>query len=594
MDISGGHSDSEPAGPASRMAERPSEFLRLTICYLEGDLPAEELQSLQNFMRDDAANREAFVRLCRIYIGVVDEIKAEALLSQAGSDGALSGAVVMPRVRDENGANLAGPIADRMANVFASFTPAGGAWRGPNGRNRRHLGWIAFIATAALAAITVLTIRLLFTPPPRADNIVLSCIAAKWAAGRQINRGASVPAQGIELLHGLVEIHMQSGALLVVHGPARLTFPSARRVSLTHGSIVVRVPHTIAGFTVETNSASIVDLGTEFGVTAKPGTPTFTEVFAGHVAVRSTDNANRSLPPRILHQGQAVQISRQTIRVAAFEPLQFTRPAAFALRLRASASAGSSPGDQGYARWRATIYAISRMPDLRTYYTFTPDPVSNNILVNQSAATAGRYNGLLGHPGILNSSPAWTKGRWPAKTALKFSLTKHTAVHMSVGSHFVPTHAITIFVWLKPDDLGHTDHIINQVKPTDPRFNLCWLGSRETLYGPNAIYFDWGTGRVLSGPVLPKISKWTFLAVTARPDRSVRFYVDGKLVSIRPCPPGPKPHSMQLLIGAPGLVNSGTRRMYMKGRIGELAIFSRRLSSSEIFEIYRSGRPPVN
>ena len=474
MDISDGHGKLDPAGPAPRVAERPSDFLRLAICYLEGDLPAEELQSLQNFMRDDAANREAFVRLCRIYIGVVDEMKAEALLSQAGSEGAIGGVVVMPRVLDEYVADLEHPIAPEMPDVFASFTPAGGVWRrGPNGRNRRHLGWIAFIATAALAAITVLTIRILFAPPPHADNIVLSCIDAKWAAGRQISSGARVPANGIELLHGLVEIHMQSGALVVVRGPARLKCPSARRVSLTHGNIVVHVPHTIAGFTVQTKSASIVDLGTEFGVTAKPDTPTFTEVFAGHVAVRPADDANRNLPPCILHQGQAVQISRQAIRVSAFEPLQFTRPAVFAVRLRASANAGSSPADQGYARWRASSYAISQMPDLRAYYTFTSDPTQPNMLVNESAATTGRYNGIFGHPGILNSSPTWTKGRWPAKTALKFSLAQHTAVHMSVGSHFVPTHAITIFVWLKPDDLAHSDHIINQVKPADPRFNLC-------------------------------------------------------------------------------------------------------------------------
>ncbi len=594
MTDSAGKSGSYPSENPSRVADRPRDFLRLAVCYMEGGLSADDLRLLESYLRNDSANREAFIRLGRIHIGVVEELKAESYLSASDGQQALTGAVIMPTIFHEPMANRAPSVDLNVPHSdICSFRAQAGENRNElKNRFRRGIGWIAIIATAAIAVITILVLRGSFTPSSK--NILLSCIHARWAKGHQIVSGQRVPDEGVDLLEGLVEVRMQSGALVVVHGPARLHFPSPRQIRLAHGNIVVRVPHTITGFTVKTKSAKIVDLGTEFGVLAKPGRPTLAEVFAGHVAVRSADNVNRGSSPQILHQGQAVRISRQTVQIAAFKPLQFIRPAAFSVWLRASAKAGSSSANYGYARWRASSYAISQMPDLRAYYTFISDPTQPNILINESATTAGRYNGLLGSPGKPNSSPVWSPGRWPAKTALKFSLTRHTAVHMSVGPHFVPTHAITIFVWLKPDDLAHSDHIINQVKPTDPRFNLCWLGSREMHYGPNAIYFDWGTGRVLSGPVLPKIRKWTFLAVTARPDRSVRFYVDGKLVSTRPCPPGPKPHSMQLLIGAPGLVNSGTRRMYMKGSIGELAIFDRKLSSREILTIYRAGRPLRN
>ena len=51
---------------------------------------------------------------------------------------------------------------------------------------------------------------------------------------------------------------------------------------------------------------------------------------------------------------------------------------------------------------------------------------------------------------------------------------------------------------------------------------------------------------------------------------------------------------MRLLIGAPGLVNSGTKYMFLKGRIDELAIFGRVLTASEVSTIYNAGRPVIN
>ncbi len=594
MSDSASKSGSYPSEGPSRVADRPRDFLRLAVCFIEGGLPADDLRLLEDYLRNDSANRSAFVRLCRIYIGVVEELKAESYLSASDSQRALTGAVMMPAMLHEPAANRVPPVGSNIphSDSFALRAQADGNSTKPQNHFRNRIGWIAIVATAAIAVITALVLRGPFTPS--SNNILLSSIHARWASGHQIVSGQRVPDDGVNLLHGLVEVRMQSGALVVVHGPARLHFPSPRQIRLAHGNIVVRVPHTIAGFTVKTKSANIVDLGTEFGVAVTSRKPTSAEVFKGHVAVHCAGAAKSGQSLRILHQGQAVRINRHTIQTAAFNPLRFVRPAAFAECIWAAAKAGTSSANQGYIRWKASSFAISHMSGLKCYYTFTPDPAQPNTLLNESTATFGRYNGRLGNPGVPNSSPTWRPGRWPAKSALQFSLTHHTAVHMRVGPHFVPRRAITIFVWLKPEDLAHTDHIINQIKPEDPRFNLCWLGSQEKPYTPNAIYFDWGTGRVISATVLPKISEWTFLAVTARPDRSVRFYVDGKLASVRPCPPAPKPQSMQLLIGAPGLLNSGTRSLFMIGRIGELGIFNRVLSAPEIRAMYRSGRPPMS
>ena len=48
----------------ARLSEADPEFLRLSVCYLEGELSAKGVEKLQAQLRADPAKREAFVRLC--------------------------------------------------------------------------------------------------------------------------------------------------------------------------------------------------------------------------------------------------------------------------------------------------------------------------------------------------------------------------------------------------------------------------------------------------------------------------------------------------------------------------------------------------
>ncbi len=68
------------------------------------------------------------------------------------------------------------------------------------------------------------------------------------------------------LLEGYAEFSFKNRARLVLEGPVELQIATENKVILTQGKIFTEVPPEAVGFTVETNNAEIVDLGTEFGV----------------------------------------------------------------------------------------------------------------------------------------------------------------------------------------------------------------------------------------------------------------------------------------------------------------------------------------
>jgi hypothetical protein len=91
---------------------------------------------------------------------------------------------------------------------------------------------------------------------------------------------------------GLLEVAFQSGAKIILQGPVEVALESASSVVLLHGKLTADVPHTevtspdgAGGFTVRTPNATVVDLGTRFGVACQAG-QTDVEVFVGKVRLQ--------------------------------------------------------------------------------------------------------------------------------------------------------------------------------------------------------------------------------------------------------------------------------------------------------------------
>ncbi len=118
-----------------------------------------------------------------------------------------------------------------------------------------------------------------------------------------------------ELAGGHVEIALARGTWVLVEGPAAWQFDSDQHLQLHGGRVAARVPRAAAGFTVNTPTASIVDLGTEFAVEVDPTGATSLAVLRGAVEFSRRESAaeqpRRSTESLRVSAGQGIRVSRQ-------------------------------------------------------------------------------------------------------------------------------------------------------------------------------------------------------------------------------------------------------------------------------------------
>ncbi len=182
-------------------------------------------------------------------------------------------------------------------------------------------------SVASLVVVAVLGL-LAFTPvppfKPRADDTnpwldrvvvadITDTVDCRWdetalpvGHGNHLYKG-----QQVELLEGSAEITFHSGAVVTLTGPAVFVVDAASRSSLRRGELTARVPRRAKGFAVNTPTAVVVDLGTEFGVIVTPGEDGAAaveevHVFTGRVEV---EYQKADLPKQRLTANEAVRIS---------------------------------------------------------------------------------------------------------------------------------------------------------------------------------------------------------------------------------------------------------------------------------------------
>jgi hypothetical protein len=119
---------------------------------------------------------------------------------------------------------------------------------------------------------------------------------AEWG---KMQDGDNSPSAGLRLRpgdfllkNGSARILLDNGVAVVVHGPCDFGIVSTIEMNVKQGSILAQMPPFAQNFTVHTPSTSVVDLGTEFGVTVDQSGDTETCVLRGHVRIepRTGDN----------------------------------------------------------------------------------------------------------------------------------------------------------------------------------------------------------------------------------------------------------------------------------------------------------------
>jgi hypothetical protein len=125
--------------------------------------------------------------------------------------------------------------------------------------------------------------------------------------------------QVMQISSGIAEVLLASGVRLVVEGPAELQLLGENAAKLTQGCLVAQVSAGAIGFTVQTPSATIVDLSTEFGVEVADASTTNITVLAGAVRIDS-GGKNRLAQSQILTTGQSRSVTVDASGTALVEP----------------------------------------------------------------------------------------------------------------------------------------------------------------------------------------------------------------------------------------------------------------------------------
>ncbi|PHR95146.1 MAG: hypothetical protein COA78_30795 [Blastopirellula sp.] len=120
--------------------------------------------------------------------------------------------------------------------------------------------------------------------------------------------GALLEKGRFRLDAGIVELEFNRGARVTLRGPSVFELKSTDLLHVSSGNLVARIPEEAIGFTIVTDEAEVVDLGTEFGLRVENGRQTEVHVIEGLVEVfPREDSSNRSAESIRIEEGQAIR-----------------------------------------------------------------------------------------------------------------------------------------------------------------------------------------------------------------------------------------------------------------------------------------------
>jgi hypothetical protein len=125
--------------------------------------------------------------------------------------------------------------------------------------------------------------------------------SAAVAPGEQLREG-----QHIELAKGFAEITFDSGAVVVMQGPASLDVNSAWSATLNRGTLKASLPPEAMGFSISNPTVEVVDLGTEFTMFSDAsGAATEVLVLKGEVEAAPKNPVDQPPSPIVLREKES-------------------------------------------------------------------------------------------------------------------------------------------------------------------------------------------------------------------------------------------------------------------------------------------------
>jgi hypothetical protein len=452
------------------------------------------------------------------------------------------------------------------------------------------------------------------SPQPFVGRIT-GMVDCQWSdPATEAFNGASVPlGRTYALSSGLMEITYDTGAKVILQGPCTYEVESAAGGFLSVGKLTARVENEVVSsqlsvvseseirnqksetsnpqspipnpslptihyplFTVKTPTATVTDLGTEFGVEVSKEGHTTSHVFQGVVEVQPIARDGVQARAVRLTENESALVEKDenseglTVRRGEADPASFVRTGqlpkyAEEVRLRP------------FRRWQAYSQELRRDPSLLAYYDFEPRQGEPAVLPNRAAKSGGSLDGVI-------ENARWTAGRMPGKHALLFN-GPVDCVRVNLPQK---TDNLTLSAWvcvnlLMPEQLS-SGLLMSDGWLTSGQVH--WqLGNPDGHIGFSTIGCVFGSGNAVSPTVVgdQELRRWIQLVcVYDHAAQRVRFYAQGRhVVDIE------YGMNVPICIGPACIANWDTEPRTFRGRIDELAIFGRPLPADEIQQMYR-------
>lgn len=314
----------------------------LLDAYLSGDLRGESAVFIETALKSDDALREAYFQQVRMD-AVLRVLLADDELADVTPDRFAAG--IMARLASERPA--ADPADRRFAkSVLMEILDEQGL------RPRQRMGrWEWAKAGMVAAAAVVISVFMLQSVRVNKIETAGAPAAAEYFVAQVTNVGEGAewsltPARAdadaaddwlrpgrLDLSRGVIEVTFNSGARVVLEGPAVMQLERSKRAFLESGKLTAEVPKAATGFVINTPRLNVVDIGTRFGLSVEAGGDTEVHVMQGLVEVsRLTGNAI----PLILAEGLAVRADERTR--SDLQPIEYAGDR-FALTVASSAVA---------------------------------------------------------------------------------------------------------------------------------------------------------------------------------------------------------------------------------------------------------------
>ncbi len=308
----------------SDLGTTDDRLLDLTEAVCNKSASEDDYTELDSILLADQASRSRYLDYCRLRVALKLELRARRVVKQTCQQ--ISIESIAPVTSESNitaGETHATPYPTFLTTAYhgtisffsqelpfslliAAVLTSFGLW---------VASMIYVSSPEKLAKDSVSPTRLSTNPTLNVVAKITGMVDCKWAdlQTATINH-ANVPlGRKYALASGLMEITYNTGAKVILQGPVTYEVESRNGGFLPIGKLTGKVEvETAKGFTVHTPTATVTDLGTEFGIEVTPDKATVVYVIRGAVETRRDERTGGEPICIRLAAGEAIRFGTTT------------------------------------------------------------------------------------------------------------------------------------------------------------------------------------------------------------------------------------------------------------------------------------------